>query len=469
MSRQTTLLKNTAVLALGKFSTQFIAFILLPIYTRFLSPGEYGTFDLIMTYVLLAVPFLTLRLEYAAFRFLIDARKDETEKVHIISTTLKFILGLCSLIVLIYIVISYYVHIPYGYLALATALVMVASGTTLQLARGFGQNTKFAVASIIIGLATSIGSTLLIVVFGWGIEGILVSSILGNLFGFIYITISLKLMRYIKWSRTSKGLQKELLRFGVPMVPSGMAWWAINSFDRTVIVSVLGLAANGIYAIASKYSLILVSIAMVFGLAWKESASLHINSADRDEYFSHTINSSLRLFASLGVLLISATPLLFATVFDDAYREAMLYIPILVVASFFTAMVELYAGVYVAKKLSGKLAVTNITAAIISISLNLTLIHFIGLYAAAISMMLAFGAMAAWRAYDVRKYVTIRYDLSYVTPLLLLSTVVTTAYYIDKFWLHLVILAVTFITVYWLNKQTASYIKLMWSKKRSKA
>ena len=77
MSKASSLAKNTAILALGKLSSQLIGFLLLPLYTYYLSPAEYGFTDLIVVYISLLVPALTLQMEMASFRYLVDARKDE--------------------------------------------------------------------------------------------------------------------------------------------------------------------------------------------------------------------------------------------------------------------------------------------------------------------------------------------------------------------------------------------------------
>lgn len=459
MERHKELLKNTAILALGKFATQFLSFLLLPIYARFLDPAEFGIFDLAMTYITLALPFLTIRLEYAAFRFLIDARKNEEEKARIISTTCQFLSWSMAIWVIGYLIINSFVQLQHGYSILALALATTASGAIMQIARGIGSNKGFAIASMIAGMTTSVGSFVLIVVAHWGIQGIFLSAIVGNLLATLYLIGNLKLAKYLKRGHYSKPLSKKLLRFGAPMVPSGLAWWGINGADKTIIALFLDMAANGIYAIANRYSFALIAISNVFGMAWKESASMYINSKDRDKYFSETINKSLKIFGSIGLILTAITPLVFASLFGNKYAGASLYVPILVAASFFNAAVELYAGIYVAKKMSGKLATTNILAAAISITLNLTFIRFIGLYAPAIAMLVAFATMAVWRAYDSRKHVRVRYDKTALYGMGVLYGLICAAYYTGGIEIHIAALALTLAVVYWLNRHELARIQ----------
>ena len=67
------LIKNTIIVAIGKFSTQIISFLLLPLYTSILTTSEYGIYDFLITVAVFLVPMITLLLEESMFRFLMDA------------------------------------------------------------------------------------------------------------------------------------------------------------------------------------------------------------------------------------------------------------------------------------------------------------------------------------------------------------------------------------------------------------
>ena len=72
MNKGKNLIKNTLVLLIGKISVQFISFLMLPLYTGVLSTNDYGIIDIVLTYVALFSPVVTLQLEMAVFRFLVD-------------------------------------------------------------------------------------------------------------------------------------------------------------------------------------------------------------------------------------------------------------------------------------------------------------------------------------------------------------------------------------------------------------
>ena len=74
MNREKQLIKNTAIITIGKICTQMISFFLLPLYTAILTAEEYGIVDLLNTLVSLLIPIITFQIEQALFRYLIDAR-----------------------------------------------------------------------------------------------------------------------------------------------------------------------------------------------------------------------------------------------------------------------------------------------------------------------------------------------------------------------------------------------------------
>ena len=78
--RKKQLAKNTAILTAGKICTQCVSFLLLPLYTAFLDPSDYGVVDLITTYVALILPILNLQIDMGLFRFLLDVRDDEKKQ-----------------------------------------------------------------------------------------------------------------------------------------------------------------------------------------------------------------------------------------------------------------------------------------------------------------------------------------------------------------------------------------------------
>jgi O-antigen/teichoic acid export membrane protein len=456
MSKKKDLVKSTLILTVGKSASQVISFLLLPLYTAFLSPKDFGIVDLIVTYITLLVPVITIQLEMVAFRFLVDARDDEIEKERVISNILHMDILATILIALFYLLVSHLLHIDYLSLVVLNIIVTVFSNLFLQIARGFGDNKRYAIASIVIGFITLITAVLFVAVLHLGVTGVLLSITLSSVVSAIYLFVSLRLYSYINFKNHDMALKKNLMRYSLPLVPNGISWWVINVSDRTIVSIFVGLASNGIYAVANKFSSIFTSIFSIFSLSWTESASMHINDDDRDEFFSDTASSVVEVFGSLGLLLIAFMPFVFPLIIDKKYNEALLYIPILTLAAFFYAIVGIYSAVYVAKKMTKQVATTSIFAAIINIVLNLLFVKSFGIWAAAISTAIAYGVMAIYRHYDMKKYVNLQYKSGLLLKIAA-AYILAIAFYYWNTELGNIINAIIAMTVaYTFNKDTVS-------------
>jgi O-antigen/teichoic acid export membrane protein len=395
----------------------------------------------------------------AAFRFLVDARGSEAQKKQVISNIVHIVTAILGGCVALFLVVNAFVHVPYADLVLLLVCVTAFSNLLLQFARGLGDNKKFAIACTVTSLVTLAATIALLVYAHMGAQGMLLAIALGNVAGAIYLFFSLKFYRYIGFTNHDVRLQKKLLAYSAPLVPNGISWWVINVSDRTIISMLISVAANGIYAVANKYAAIFTSLFAIFGMSWTESASVHINDKDRDAFFSDTINASVRLFGTLGLVLIAAIPWAFPLLVNTTYNEAYMYIPILIIAAFFNALVGMYSAIYVAKKMTKQVAITSIMAAAINITLNLLLITFIGLYAAAFATVFAYLAMAVYRHYALKKYVAITYKKNIFVLLAVLYCGAIALYYLNNPFGNIVSVLVIAAAAYLLNKSVASALK----------
>ncbi len=466
MSKAKSLAKNTIILASGKLSAQLVTFLLLPLYTYYLSPAEYGFADLITVYITLLVPTLTLQMEMASFRYLVDARKSEADRARIISSIVHMTIALVLPWIILFAAIGIVTNFIYTWIVLLTAIAVLASNVSQQIARGLGDNKRFAIASLLIGVVTLLGALLFIVNMGMRVEGMLLSIAAANVVATLYLVMSMRLYRYVQQNSIDRKLQREILGYSVPLVPNGIAWWVINASDRAIISILINTAANGIYAVATKYAAILTSLFGIFGMSWTESASIHIDAPDRDKFFSRVANAAVRMFGALGLGLIATVPFVFPFMVDVEFREAYLYVPIMVIGVFFNVVVGIYSAIYVAKRLTKQVMNTSLVAAALNIVLTIGLIPFFGLYAAAAATAVAFLAMAVYRHYDVKKYVQITYDKNIFIVLAALYAAVMCFYYLDILWASIAGVVLATAAAYWLNRNELGQIAAM-MKRRS--
>lgn len=429
MSRHKNLIKNTAILLFGKIFTQFLSFFLVPLYTYMLPTEEYGAVDLIITYITLLTPVITIQQEMATFRHLIDVRGDKVKCAEVIATSIKSIMARMAVVAIPYVIIVLVLQWKYAIPVVACAVSVVISNLFLQIARGVGDNLKYTIGSIIAGLVTVASNIILICFCHLGAVSILISMALANTLCGAYLFFSLNVKEFLFKTKSSKHLRRKMLKYSWPLVPNGISWWLINASDRTIVSIFLGVSANGIYAITTKFPSMLTNFLNVFIMSWTESASVHIDDKDRDEFFSDVANNTIKIFSSLGVLIIAGLPFVFDMIIGPEYREAYNYIPIAILAVLFNCLVSVYSAIYVAKKMTKQVASTSVVAAVINIVIDLVLVHFIGLYAAVVSTAVAYLIMLIYRHYDLKKYVKVSYGKPNLFLVIIGLCVVSIFYY----------------------------------------
>lgn len=432
--------KNTLILLLGKFSTQFMSFLLIPLYTRCLNTSDYGAVDLIQSYISLFVPVLTLRFDSAVFRFLIDERKSKNSKKSdaIISNVIFTILFMAIVFSIIFSILGIWIKMKYYWLILLNIVVIMFSNILLQVSRGNGKNKEYSYASIITGLTTLIINLILILIFNYNASSILISSIFANLLCSIYLFIDNKLLNVLNIKDIDRTEIKKLLKYSIPMIPNALSWWIVNVSDRTIISFVLGTAVNGIYTISCKFSNILNSIFSIFNMSWQESASIHIDDEDRDSFFTNMVNDLFMLFTCFSLLIIAILPLLFNIIIGEKYILSYNYIPILMIANIFQILIQLFGGIYIAKKETKKIMNTTIVSAIINIIINVLLIKPLGLYAACLSTLVSYLSMCIYRYIDVQKYVKVKIELTIMFKVVLIFTLSSCLYYVNNIYLNII-------------------------------
>lgn len=458
MSKGKDLAKNTAIVSIGKICTQLITFFLLPVYTAVLSNEEYGVVDLLNTLTSLLLPIATLQIEQGIFRYLLDCRENKEKQTTLITTVSKFILVQSAICILIFLCASPFIHNEYKYFLMANLLMGILSSISLQICRGLGDNKTYAVGSFITGALTVILNVIFIVAFKWGAYGMLIATAISNLLCAIYVFVKKKIYKYIDIKQNDKKLLKDIVKYSVPLIPNMISWWIVSASDRTIISAVIGVAQNGIYSAANKFSGIFSTLYSVFNLTWTESASININSEDRDEFFSKIFDFIVRFFGSLCLGTIAVMPFVFGILVNEKFAESYYQIPILILGSVFNILVSFLGSVYVAKKLTKEIAKTSIIAAIINIVVNVALINQIGLYAASISTVIAYFAMFIYRWIDVKKYVSIKTNKTLIAVLSVSFLVAIITYYLKMKIISIVVLLAVIIIAICINKDSAKYL-----------
>ena len=459
MNREKTLLKNTMIITIGKICTQCISFLLLPLYTSILTTEEYGIVDLVNTLTGLLIPIITLQIENALFRFLIDSRDNETEKSNIIVSTLLAVSIQTLLFFILYIIVRPFINNSYKDFLVINILTYMLSSIMLQMARGLGDNLTFTIGSFITAVFTIIFNILLLVVFKFNAYGMIIASCIAHSAMAMYVFLSKKIYMYCAKGKFKKKVIKKLLSYSIPLIPNALSWWIFNSSDRIIVNRVIGISANGILAISNKFSNLYIVIYNIFNLPWTETASMHIKDNDKDVFFNKTINIVFRVFLAMCFGIIVCMPVIFPIMVNSQYIEAYKYIPILMIAALGNVVVGLISVIYVAEKDTKSISKTSIYAAVINILVHIILVKPIGLYAAAISTLAAYLAMSIYRIIDVKRYIVIKFDKSILISALIVGTYFIICYYINSFILNIINILFVVIYAIFINRNSLNLIK----------
>ena len=417
MGRTQNLAKNSLILSIGTFLPKLAGFITLPILTGYLSKAEYGTYDLITVMVSLLLPAFTLQIKAAAFRFLLEVRDNEEKQKKIISNIFIVTVPVSILVLLIlYFVLA--IFLPSLGIAIRLwicgyYLADILVNTARQVSRGIGKNLPYSISAVISALWKMLFAFLFVFYLKKGLLGATIALCLASLCSLIYISIQIKLPRYIALKLFDKKTIRSMINYSWPIVPSDMSLWVMNASDRFIVTGILGITVQAVYAASTKIPSLINLAQSALNLAWQENAAMSSKDKDSDQYYTDMFKTMLSLQAAVFGIVIAAMPVLFKIVIKGDYDEAYYQMPLLCYGIFFSGMAVFLGGIYLAYKETKSVGITTFAAAVINIVVHLSLIHFIGLYAASVSTLVSYMALFFFRAKDVRKFADIRFDIKY--------------------------------------------------------
>lgn len=422
MDKYKKLLSNTAILGVGTFASKILVFLLLPLYTAYLSTAEYGTADIITQSANLLMPILSLGICDAVFRFTLDKG---TDKRRVLTTGLYVIFAGFLVFALLFPLLNLIDYFE-GYMWLIILYAFIANIHSLlaQYCRACGMTAFFALQGIIATAVTIALNVLFLVVMDIGLLGYVLSVVIADAFASLIIIITVRHDFSLSPKRVDRVLAKTMLKFSIPMIPTTIFWWITNVSDRYMIKGFLGDDINGLYAAAFKIPTILILLSGIFIEAWQFSA---VTERDAESRKSHENFFGIVFESFQGMLFISAAGLIafskIASVilFANSYYTAWQYMPLLIAATVYSSLVTFMGSVYLVDKKSVHSFVTSMIGALVNIALNLILIPTpLGANGAALATFLSYFVVFIIRAVNTRKM--IRFNLH--TPKLIVNTVI---------------------------------------------
>jgi O-antigen/teichoic acid export membrane protein len=389
------LLRDSAIYLLPNLLARGIGLILLPVYTRYLSPTDYGVVELLAVLYALLNVVLPLEISQAVARFSADA-KHNVEKSRLVSTAFWF----TALAFAIWFTVSVLFPLELSrailgvegdrYL-LPTAAAAMLANALLYLAmnqlRWNLQQIPYLVVSVLFAITTATVSVTLIVGFSFGVYGMIWGQLAGSaaalIAGAAYLAGTSPIV-----ARFSIAQFKAQLKFSAPLVLSSLAIYFTTYTDRWLVSIWMGLDGVGVYSVALRIASVLAVATSSVQLALTPLIYSRYREVDTPDairkFFQYYLFGAFSLVVVVGVFAAEIIKLVAGPRFQDAHE---IVAPVML-ATLILSLNVFCPGLSLAKR-TGRLAVANVIGGAVNIAASLWLIPVLGLIGAAMSNLIA--------------------------------------------------------------------------------
>jgi O-antigen/teichoic acid export membrane protein len=411
------LASHSALYGAADVFTNLINFLLVPLYTAYLSPTDYGVLALLLLFSTLAKIVFRLGLDGAFFRVHYDL-DSESERRRLAGTVALFSAGLGS---------ALFFAVALGQQALTGALFghdqPVASFVLLAAADVWLGSFAFVPLSLLRiqerpGLFSSFAAVrhatntilkVVLVMHGWGVAGVLWSDLIATgLFSLLLLPILAKNATLA----FSFPLLRECLRFGGPKVPHGILVQAQNLADRKILDLFVSRAEVGVYQMGYSFGQGVKFALSAFEPAWQPFVYSQLKSPNAPTTIARVVTYAWLAFVSLGlgVAVFGRELLVVMTPRNPAFHAAAPLIPPVALAYLFHGAFLLTSiGIGVRKQARYYPIITSLTASA-NIAANFLLIPRFGTLGAAWATVLSYALMAGLGLYFSQRLFPIPFE-----------------------------------------------------------
>lgn len=441
--------KNTIFTFIGNVGPQFVSFLLVPFYTFWLTKEDYGIQDMILTYIVFCVPYLSLGLYEAVFLFPKDKPLPEQRKYF--TTAINAVAVCIGIVTAIWFLLPSSVHnmvLPgrmRGYeVYLIVALISGPYQRVVQyFARSIDMMRVYSITGVLHALIVLVISLTCVPKFG--LPGFFISFLTAQIVSTIYTFIGIKGWRYYKISDTRKDYLKSMLKYSIPLVPNATMWWIVNSINRPIMLSNVGLENMGIYAVADKFPGIINVLFSVFFSALIISVVEEYGKEGYSRFYNNVFRMIFFFLTLVVFFFMLFGDLVFKIIVDEKFFVSAQYVPILCFGALIASLSSFVGSTFTVLKKTMYFLYSSMIAATVALVSNLLLIPALGLIGACLSVCLAQLSMFLYRWYKSYKYVNFedKKRLSLIIAVTISSLLVY--YLMDNNIVRLFILAVLFI------------------------
>ena len=385
---------------IGNFALKSIALITTPIFTRLLTPNDFGITQTYTSWMGIITIIGTLDI-YSCIQIARHDYKDSEVDRFVSSVLTLSTLSLSFVYLLINVfrgVMEPILGIPWILVDLLFVEVLFTNAFTLMQTKlkSFLRYKAFLFFSLLIAVASPLLAIVLISgqtsdLYFWRILGFALPKIGISAFIFIYILSKGKTFY-------NKSYWKYALWISVPLIPHHLAGNILNHFDKIQINSIIGSAEAGIYSLGYNIALILSTAWQSFNGAWVPWFFGKMKNDEVDD-IRRFVKPYLVAFTLIFFFFLSIGPEAIRILGPEAYWGGAQVVPPVLLGIYAQFLYSLYVNIEFYYKKTGYIAFGTIFAAVLNIVLNAIFIPIFGYVAAAYTTLVGYLSLMAIHVY----------------------------------------------------------------------
>lgn len=390
------LTKQTSIYGFFQLLQRALSFVVIPIYTHYLTPDQFGTLDILYLIVWFIGIIGGSKLEAAFLRYFAEAKRDDTVSQLLSSSVLALIIfatsfctiaGLCAKPVLNFMFSGKDLPLTGFYLALGATWMEIIGSLPLAFLKVRQEAIVVGVISLLQAICGTVVGAICVIVFGMGFVGILVGILVSGMV-LVVLSYCIMLRRISLIFDFSYGTK--LYRYSLPMLAAPLFMYLLNYSDRYFLVKYRSLEEVGIYAMAYKFAMLLnLGVMAPFADMWGANQfALHEAKQKQTYQRIALLYVSVLCLVALGIIYFSYDLTVFA--FDKKFHGLIVAVPALTVGIAIWGIVPtLDFGCQITNKTWIRSITTGI-AALSNILFNWLLIPPYGIVGAAFATLFSF-------------------------------------------------------------------------------
>lgn len=388
------LLVNSFIYTVFNVLQKAISFFLLPLYTIYLTPEDYGITNVLTSSAALLTFLYTFSIQAASTRFNFKYSKNPNLVKKIWGTNFVFILINSTFWVIITILTYHYTliyligneveFVPYVLICLlncALAPVFLYYQIYLQAKQ---QAKQFAINNFLNFLTSLLLNILFVVFFKLKALGVLLSMlIVTTLFGIYAIY---RLYKDVSFCLKPK-LLKISLQYSIPMIPHSLSGWLNGMLDRIFINRLVNLSSVGLYSISSQFGLIVNMLGFGINQAYSPWFFKRHGTDEGRKLISNVADLGIAGLSIVGFAISIFSSEILSLMTTSKYHEVWPSVILLVHANLFDCLYYFYVAVLFLDS-TRLLSCISISAALLNCIVNYFLISHYGYFGASLSYLI---------------------------------------------------------------------------------